>query len=141
MRKLILPFVLLLPLSALAEDDAGTPSPAPGNVHACRVVHTTHRRNGDERAGPDAVKFTVTEAGTVTDAEIVTSSGDPELDRTALSCVRAWLYVPAKKDGVAVAAGWQATIDWSASPGGLRGGVTGEFTPLIRPGYIPGHRP
>ncbi len=49
------------------------------------------------------VRLRVDENGNVTDADIVRSSGDPDLDSAALDAVGQWEYAPAIRDGRSVA--------------------------------------
>lgn len=136
MRKLVLPLLLLLPLSALAEDaDIAKPSPAPGEKHSCVDFYPQHRREGMP-TGSNDIHFTITETGEVKDPIVVKSSGDTDLDKAALACVAAWLYTPAKKDGMPVAAGWDVTLNWALFAHNHRG-MTGQFGPVTRAGFRP----
>jgi TonB family protein len=136
MRKLMLPILLLLPLSALADDAALVkPKPAPGETRDCSAFYPRDRREGLP-TGSNQVHYTITETGAVQDAALVMSSGDAELDKAALACVSAWLYTPAARDGVPVAVGWNTTLDWKLFRH-QHHGQTGEFLPLTRSGNRP----
>jgi TonB family protein len=53
-------------------------------------------------------RITVTDGGRVRKAELVTSSGDPELDAAGVCILRRLIFVPARRNGVNV----EATIGW-----------------------------
>jgi TonB family protein len=86
-----------------------TPPRPAGPPHTCAYppVHA-----GPNASGTTRIAFKVAITGTVQDPVIARSSGSTQLDNAALSCVAAWLYAPAIKDGQPVQVGWGATIDW-----------------------------
>ena len=49
--------------------------------------------------GVPVLRLTITESGDVADAQVIQSSGRPELDEIAARCVEGWHYKPAVKDG------------------------------------------
>jgi TonB family protein len=53
-------------------------------------------------------RITVTDGGRVRKAEIVTSSGDAELDAAGICILRRLLFVPARRNGVNV----ESTVGW-----------------------------
>jgi TonB family protein len=53
-------------------------------------------------------RITVTDGGRVRKAEVVASSGDPELDEAGVCILRRLLFVPARRNGVNV----EATVGW-----------------------------
>ncbi len=74
-------------------------SPVPGN----RPPHypSAARRRGDE--GTVVIGVDISAAGRGERVEIIQSSGYNTLDEAALEAVREWRFVPAKRDGIAVA--------------------------------------
>ncbi len=54
------------------------------------------------REGRVRVRLLVRSDGTVASAEVVVSSGDPELDRAALDALGRWRFEPARRDGVPI---------------------------------------
>ncbi|HEX3673778.1 MAG TPA: TonB family protein [Rhizomicrobium sp.] len=137
MKTLILPFFLLMPLSALADDAALVkPVPAPGEKRDCGAFYPNNRREGAPTASSSKVHYTITETGAVKDPVVVVSSGDVDLDKAAIACASAWLYTPATRGGVPVAVGWNTTIGWTFSLH-RHNGQTGELMPLTRSGFRP----
>ena len=63
-------------------------------------------------AGPTEVSFKVGIDGTVKDIAVTKSSGSQALDNVTLSCVAAWKYTPATKDGKPLEADWSEHMDW-----------------------------
>jgi TonB family protein len=59
------------------------------------------------------LKFIVTTDGTVTDAEVATSSGNVELDKAALKCAAGWRFNPATVNGEAKAALARENVPWT----------------------------
>jgi iron complex outermembrane recepter protein len=86
---------------------------------------------GDERAEGATVALLVTvEAdGSVRDAA-PEPSGEPGLVSAAVEAVKAWRFVPARKDGVAVAARARVLVQFPAQPSGT---VTAEPNNAARP--------
>lgn len=62
--------------------------------------------------GVTTVRFTITDKGRVEDVSVAESSGNADLDKAALTCVRYWRYKPAIRAGKPVAVPWQANIVW-----------------------------
>lgn len=63
--------------------------------------------------GAVALRMTVSESGTVTDAVVLHSSGYPRLDAAAIAWVKAhWRYEPATRDGHPVATTADAKVDF-----------------------------
>ncbi len=95
---------------------AATSTPAPdstpsalGSTHSIPPYPADAKRLGQE--GTVLLRLTISPSGDVTNAEIVQSSGFPELDQTAASWVQAhWKYKPAMQGGVAVAATTTAAV-------------------------------
>ncbi len=67
---------------------------APGLVAAARPEAPTARVR---------LRLLVTEEGGVGRVEVVASSGRPELDAAAADAARSWRFLPARRDGVAIA--------------------------------------
>ena len=74
------------------------------------VYPRSARRRGHE--GSVAVEIFVTEAGAVSSAEIVSSSGHAELDSAALGAVRTARFAPATTDGTAVGGRLRLTFEF-----------------------------
>lgn len=96
--------------SILATTQQQSPQPAIPDSAASGVMdtHTTPPYPPDARnlsqQGTVTLALSIDTTGAVTNAQVRTSSGYPELDQTAVSWVIAhWRYKPAIHDGVAVA--------------------------------------
>lgn len=61
----------------------------------------------DGHSGATTIKYVILSDGSIGQADIVASSGFPEIDAAALKVVRRWLFSPATLDGKPVAM-WQA---------------------------------
>lgn len=64
--------------------------------------------------GTTTVRFTITEQGRVANPSLEKFSGNENLDRAALQCVKNWRYQPAFKDGTPVSVSWQADVVWKS---------------------------
>ncbi|MBS0275912.1 MAG: energy transducer TonB [Proteobacteria bacterium] len=79
------------------------------NTHTAPPYPPVARRLGEQ--GTVILAITVAADGSVSAAQIATSSGVPELDQAALSWVKAhWRYKPAMQGGVAVPSSTQAAV-------------------------------
>ena len=102
-------------------NDTGNTGPSETIVHAAVGIASTHtvppyppiaRRIGAE--GKVTLRLTVSVAGRVIKADVVTSSGRDELDETAQAWILAhWAYKPALENGVPVASLVLATVTFS----------------------------
>jgi protein TonB len=54
----------------------------------------------------------VAEDGSVKDATVAESSGDPDLDRAAVNCVSSWRYYPAKENGNPIEFDLKTVVPW-----------------------------
>jgi periplasmic protein TonB len=103
--------------------DTGASQPRENRIHAAVGILSTHtvppyppiaRRLGAE--GRVTLRLTVSAEGRVTQADIVNSSGQDELDQTAQQWIVAhWSYKPALNDGVPVVSQVLATVSFSLS--------------------------
>jgi len=79
------------------------------NTHTTPPYPAVARRLGQQ--GTVILAITVAADGSVSAAQVATSSGVPELDQAALSWVKAhWRYKPAMQGGVAVPSTTQAAV-------------------------------
>lgn len=79
------------------------------NTHTTPPYPPVARRLGEQ--GTVILAITVAADGSVSAAQIATSSGVPELDQAALNWVKAhWRYKPAMQGGVAVPSSTQAAV-------------------------------
>jgi len=79
------------------------------NTHTTPPYPAVARRLGQQ--GVVILAITVAADGSVSAAQVATSSGVPELDQAALSWVKAhWRYKPAMQGGVAVPSSTQAAV-------------------------------
>jgi len=76
-----------------------------------------------KKSGKTTVHYTISAQGTVTDASIVESSGDADLDSAALLCIKAWLYHPATQNGEPVAVSWTTVYSWHIDEGPVNAGA------------------
>jgi protein TonB len=65
-------------------------------------------------SGYVVVKYSITDAGRVTDVEVVESSPSGVFDESAQNAVRKWIYEPRKENGVAVASQAKARLVFDA---------------------------
>jgi len=105
MRNLIATLVLLLPLSALAEDASRPP------ICPKKIAYPPRARELG-REGKTVVGFIVRKDGTTTDVHIISSSGADDLDQAALAGVMCAIYKPAMRNGEPVDMPWQTTVRW-----------------------------
>ncbi|MGH6873003.1 MAG: TonB family protein [Rhizomicrobium sp.] len=61
------------------------------------------------------LSYVVTADGSTKDLAVAKTSGDDELDQAALSCVAAFRYRPAMKNGVAIDFPWKSRVIWKIS--------------------------
>jgi protein TonB len=79
------------------------------NTHTTPPYPAVARRLGEQ--GTVILAITVAADGSVSAAQVATSSGVPELDQAAVSWVKAhWRYKPAMQGGVAVPSSTQAAV-------------------------------
>lgn len=79
------------------------------NTHTTPPYPPVARRLGEQ--GTVILAITVAADGSVSAAQVATSSGVPELDQAALNWVKAhWRYKPAMQGGVAVPSSTQAAV-------------------------------
>ncbi|HWA02947.1 MAG TPA: TonB family protein [Rhizomicrobium sp.] len=94
------------PAAAAAAD---TQASSIANTHTTPPYPPMARKLGAQ--GTVRLRLTISAQGTVTAADVVQSSGVPELDRTAVAWVIAhWKYKPAVRGGVAVASSAIAAV-------------------------------
>ena len=100
------PFINMLyppPGITAPREDAAQPHalpPDPPHAAACKET------------GEVKLQFTIGVDGTVSNVQIVTSSGYADLDVAAVSTVQRWRYVPAAKAGASIAVQVAATLDF-----------------------------
>jgi TonB family protein len=95
-----------------------TPGPSSGTSPAS--IGTPHECKGyyppaaalSPHGGTTVMAFTIAPDGTVHQPQVVSSSGDPDLDEAAAACVKHWRYRAATANGEPVAAPWRANVLW-----------------------------
>jgi protein TonB len=101
-----------------ASGPAATP-PAPVDITMAKIVKrvTPELPGGISRKakGYVLVKFNITEAGRVSDVEVLESEPAGTFDDAALDAVRKWIYEPRKENGVAVGSTAKARLVFDAS--------------------------
>jgi TonB family protein len=90
--------------------------PHPISPQACRSPNPVADQNV-RMNGPTRVKLKILPNGSVASAEIVKSSGDPNLDNVRAACTSAWHFQPATIDGTAISSAWQVDVKWDSPPG------------------------
>lgn len=82
-----------------------------GAAHTCgsRYPLMAVRLN---QQGTTTVRFMVNTDGSVSNVQIVRSSGHEMLDEAAIGCAYAWRYRPAFQDGRPVTAPWTTIVRW-----------------------------
>lgn len=83
-----------------------------GKPHICDEGYYPPGAVLDNREGDARVSFIITDAGTVKDAQVYSSTGYADLDRATLACVKSWRYKPAMDVGKPVAVPWRAQVSW-----------------------------
>ena len=82
-----------------------------GGAHICmRQYPAIAVRLNQE--GTTTVRFTVNTDGSVSNVQVVSSSGHDALDQAAIRCASSWRYKPALDGGQAVAAPWTTNVSW-----------------------------
>jgi len=104
---------------AAALPDAAPPAPAPVDVVMAKIVKrvTPELPSGISRKakGYVLVKYTITEAGHVSDVEVLESTPAGTFDSVALDAVQKWIYEPRKENGVAVPSQGKARLVFDAA--------------------------
>lgn len=113
---LLLSLILTWSAAAAAADTAANPGSisrpiATGTPHLCLDYYPPLAKRFDVQ-GNTMVRLVIAEDGTVRDPVVRNSSGSELLDQASLDCVKNWIYVPAKRDGVPIAANWAVEIKW-----------------------------
>jgi TonB family protein len=80
-----------------------------GLPHDCKAYTP---REAPAAKGPTRISFHIKVDGSVSEIDVVQSSGDERLDAAARACVAHWRYIPAVKDGLPVEVPWQADVAW-----------------------------
>lgn len=98
------------PPPAIPRDPLNASPMGTGRPHNCSgdAYPVAALQRGAE--GTTTLAFTIRRDGSVSDIKTQTSSGDADLDATAVSCAAKWLYRPALKDGVAIEAPWLTRV-------------------------------
>jgi TonB family protein len=94
----------------------GTPPPVGkltiiGRPHVCMEYYPLAEAKAGIQ-GTTILRFTITDEGKVRDEAVDQSSGNANLDDTALQCVRHWLYRPAVENGKPLSVPWKASVIW-----------------------------
>lgn len=113
--------------AALA-DGAASPAydtaPKAIGAHGCLRemddVATAMMARGERGVRAVKLDFHVAADGTVKDLAVAVSSEDALADEQALSCVQAWHYEPALKDGKPVEIVWEALVSLSSDVSSTR---------------------
>lgn len=87
-----------------------------GGSHSCENEYPAMAVRLNQQ-GTTTIKFTVNTDGSVTDAQVVNSSGHDALDSAAIRCASAWRYKPALQDGQPVPAPWTTDVRWKLQNG------------------------
>jgi TonB family protein len=66
--------------------------------------------------GATTVGFNISREGTVSDVQILQSSGDPDFDTAAIKCADQWRYAPPAPDNTPIELPWKAMIKWAGPP-------------------------
>ena len=90
------------------------PPAATGAPHMCVDYPVPALQAAAE--GTTTVAFKITDTGSVADAGVKTSSGNPDLDNASIACTRSWQYRPATENGAPVSVPWQVAVKWQIRP-------------------------
>lgn len=133
MRKTLAAALLLSPMVAFAQNIIPAPDqlPQPDRPPAVSILDlpagaTPPRSSGPPHiclpaggyivhklVGQTIIEFKVTTEGTVRDLVLRQSSGDPSTDLVSLTCIAAWLYMPAMANGHPLEVALRQSIDWN----------------------------
>lgn len=105
-------------LGSFAVGAVAPPSADPGVRNAPPDYPAAARRRGEE--GIVRLSLRVGIDGQVTGAEVVTTSGYPDLDRAALDAARGWRFRPASRGGLPVAATLTTAVHFRLQDGRRR---------------------
>lgn len=87
-----------------------------GRAHSCANEYPATAVRLNEQ-GTTSIKFIVNTDGSVSDVQIVNSSGYETLDDAAIRCASSWRYKPAEQGGQPVAASWTTNVQWRLTNG------------------------
>ena len=82
-----------------------------GGSHSCENEYPPSAQRLNQE-GTTTVKFMVNTEGSVSDVQVVNSSGHDALDQAAIRCASAWRYKPALENGEPVPAPWTTNVQW-----------------------------
>lgn len=87
-----------------------------GASHSCENEYppSSVRLNQE---GTTSIKFTVNTDGSVSNVQVVGSSGHDALDEAAIKCASNWRYKPAQQNGQPVPAPWTTNVQWKLQNG------------------------
>ena len=83
--------------------------PTPNGPHDCYSDYPPISRSLNEQ-GTVLVQFTIGADGSISNVKVERSSGYPQLDNAAVSCVSEWSYHPAMQDGKPIAVSYEAKV-------------------------------
>jgi TonB family protein len=99
-------------------DQPGTSVVAPANDHAMTSESYPLLSVALGEEGDVTLSLVIGPDGRVSDAKIAHSSGSLRLDAAALAAAKTnWRYVPARRDGKAIACRWTSTVQWRLNEG------------------------
>jgi TonB family protein len=93
------------------------PAPVGFDSQAHRCSEAVASRKMPEGFTEIDVRFRVLANGSVSEAKVLKSSGEPDLDQALLACVSSWTYVPAKRNGSPISIYWGAKFKWTPQTG------------------------
>ncbi len=85
------------------------------NSHNCNEAFYPPQAILDNREGKVTIGFLISPGGTVINPVLVQSSGDGELDRAALACVKTWTY--GENVVQSTYRPWKVEVIWKVEPG------------------------
>ncbi|HLY04656.1 MAG TPA: energy transducer TonB [Rhizomicrobium sp.] len=88
-----------------------------GASHSCMNEYPAAAQRLNQE-GTTSVRFTVNTDGSVSNVQVVGSSGHDMLDSAAIRCAQNWRYKPAMQNGQPVAAPWTTNVQWKLQNGG-----------------------
>lgn len=80
--------------------------------HECGMEWYPRAAYGTFIQGDTKLAYSVTEDGSVKNATVENSSGDPDLDSAAVNCVSTWRYYPATENGTPIEFEFKTVIYW-----------------------------
>ncbi|HEX3530123.1 MAG TPA: energy transducer TonB [Thermoanaerobaculia bacterium] len=110
----LMAFLATSSLHLLGTAEAGDkPMKVGGEVKRPKPVSTPAPANPGKAQGRAFIECVIDEHGLVTEEKVVKSSGNQNLDRSAVDAVKTWTFLPATLKGKPVTVSYVVTVDFT----------------------------